>query len=375
MMKVTVTKYLNVRVGQPSLNAPCYQYLAPGSELEVDGKRYPGDPYDGIDEWMKDLAGNYYWLGGLSVSEQAAQAAGHSLYNSYVGVMKEKVDWNAHLPQIPAAWRETRGAGVKVAVLDSGVFAAHEDLKEAIDVYEDFTPNPDKIDYHGHGTHVAGLIGARSATLNGLVGVAPAAGLICLKVMRDDHDGPLPGGHQTVIDALNRAEALGASIINLSFSLRSIPNGDQLLITRLGELSKNGILIIAAGGDDNELRAGHLLFPANCPGVTAVAAVSKGFSDANPEIPAAPHIVSPYTEYLSSWKDPDYYKRSGGCSMTAALLSGVAALALSHRRLSDKTAFGKAEFLRSLREFSIPLQEIDFSNPRRFYFHLNSKEI
>ena len=64
-MKITVTKFLNVRVGKPSLNAPCYQYLAPGSELQTDGNLYKGDSYDGIDTWMKDNAGNYYWSGGV----------------------------------------------------------------------------------------------------------------------------------------------------------------------------------------------------------------------------------------------------------------------------------------------------------------------
>jgi len=44
-MKVTVTKYLNVRVGKPSVNAPCYQYLAPGSELEMHGNLYKGDSF------------------------------------------------------------------------------------------------------------------------------------------------------------------------------------------------------------------------------------------------------------------------------------------------------------------------------------------
>ena len=65
-MKVTVKVFLNVRVGKPSVNAPCYQYLAPGTELEVDGNLYPGDKFEGIDTWLKDEAGNYYWSGGVN---------------------------------------------------------------------------------------------------------------------------------------------------------------------------------------------------------------------------------------------------------------------------------------------------------------------
>ena len=60
-MKVIVKdNFLNVRAGKASVNAPCYQYIAPGSEIEVDGQLYKGDLFDGIDTWMKDAAGNYY---------------------------------------------------------------------------------------------------------------------------------------------------------------------------------------------------------------------------------------------------------------------------------------------------------------------------
>lgn len=64
-MKVAVKYYLNVRIGRPSVNAPCQQYLIPGNEIEVDGKLYDGDQFEGTYKWMKDEAGNYYWAGGL----------------------------------------------------------------------------------------------------------------------------------------------------------------------------------------------------------------------------------------------------------------------------------------------------------------------
>ena len=54
MKLIVKDKYLNVRVGRPSINAPCSQYIAPGSEIEVDGLLYKGDPYESIDTWFKD---------------------------------------------------------------------------------------------------------------------------------------------------------------------------------------------------------------------------------------------------------------------------------------------------------------------------------
>ncbi|MCW3104129.1 MAG: hypothetical protein JWO09_2569 [Bacteroidetes bacterium] len=80
-MKVTVKYYLNVRVGKPSVNAPCHGYLVPGTEIEVDGKLYDGDQFEGTYKWMKDNAGNYYWAGGINspvtgeISKEALEAA------------------------------------------------------------------------------------------------------------------------------------------------------------------------------------------------------------------------------------------------------------------------------------------------------------
>ena len=73
-MKVLVKHFLNVRAGKPSVNAPCYQYLAPGSEVEVDGKLYKGDQFEGINTWLKDDVDNYYWSGGVENIQRAAPA-------------------------------------------------------------------------------------------------------------------------------------------------------------------------------------------------------------------------------------------------------------------------------------------------------------
>jgi len=68
-MKVTVTKNLNVRIGKPRLDAPNHEFLVPGSVIETDGKLYRGDVYDGNFFWYKDMAGNYYWSGGIDIPE------------------------------------------------------------------------------------------------------------------------------------------------------------------------------------------------------------------------------------------------------------------------------------------------------------------
>jgi hypothetical protein len=64
-MKVTVKDFLNVRVGKPSVNAPTFQFLAPGSILDVEEKFFDGDKLEGNSLWVKDEADNYYWSGGI----------------------------------------------------------------------------------------------------------------------------------------------------------------------------------------------------------------------------------------------------------------------------------------------------------------------
>src|ERR1700744_5797251 len=121
-MKVTVTKYLNVRVGSPSLNAPCYQYIAPGSEIEVDGQLYTGDAYDGISTWLKDAGGNYYWSGG--VDYKSAQSQGPTtnfqqfLDQSLSGSALSRIVNYGQLLNIDQQYKAKAGQGVTIAVVD-----------------------------------------------------------------------------------------------------------------------------------------------------------------------------------------------------------------------------------------------------------------
>ena len=85
----------------------------------------------------------------------------------------ETIDWGLKLLGIPPLWQETKGSGIKVAVLDTGIALEHPDLKPAILAARDFTRSPSAADdAQGHGTHVSGIIAARR-NFHGIVGVAP----------------------------------------------------------------------------------------------------------------------------------------------------------------------------------------------------------
>src|SRR5262245_10644952 len=92
--------------------------------------------------------------------------------------LAETVDWGLAPSNIPQAWKQTRGEGVTVAVLDTGIDPQHPDLAEAVVAMRDFTGSPrGPIDANGHGTHVAGTLAARENDV-GLIGLAPACKLL-----------------------------------------------------------------------------------------------------------------------------------------------------------------------------------------------------
>ena len=118
--------------------------------------------------------------------------------------------------QAPKIWDQTKGKGITVAILDTGCDITHPDLKERIVGGSNFT-NDDGgktdvyKDYNGHGTHVAGTIAATKNN-NGVVGVAPEANLLIIKVL--DKNGS--GQYEWIINGINYAIEQKADIISMS---------------------------------------------------------------------------------------------------------------------------------------------------------------
>lgn len=175
--------------------------------------------------------------------------------------------WQWPLLGVTEAWTRTRGAGVTVALLDTGVAAEHPDLQGRLWPGRDFVDgDATPQDMNGHGTHVAGLIAANGV----LKGAAPEAKLLPIRVI-----GPSGGSVSDLIRGLLWAANLNpedpnphpAQIINLSLGTAEY---SDLLEQAVKQVTDTGILVVAATGNDGGLPYA----PANIPGVLAVTSVN-----------------------------------------------------------------------------------------------------
>ncbi len=150
-------------------------------------------------------------------------------------------------PRFTRAWNRTLGAGVKIAVLDSGIAAGHPDIQGKVAAERDFV-NGDGVaqDDHviGHGTHVAGIAAARTDNGRGIAGGCPGCKLLVGKVVRSNGGGTIADEVEGIIWAANN----GAKVINLSLAGPETNAAERNAV----EYAWNkGAVIVAAAGNTN----------------------------------------------------------------------------------------------------------------------------
>jgi subtilisin family serine protease len=248
----------------------------------------------------------------------------------------------AELPElreigVPAAWRITRGGGVTVAVLDTGTDLSAPDLTGSVTIGPDYTRGANPPGYqppHLHGTYIASLVaghGHGPGRSGGVIGVAPAARVLSVRVILDDQEPGFAVYNENAgyADAIPRgiryAVSHGAGVINMSLGSAVPTRAMRLAII---DAISHGVVVVASAGNDGSAGRGFTPFsyPASFTGVISVAAVSAtgrraAFSDRN----ASVLISAPGVDILGAGPGGEYLTGSG-TSPAAAFVAGVAAL-------------------------------------------------
>ncbi|MFG3549729.1 type VII secretion-associated serine protease mycosin [Streptomyces sp. NPDC047725] len=247
--------------------------------------------------------------------------------------------WGLEALRTQEVWATTKGAGVTVAVLDTGVEADHPDLVGNVLTGKDlvgFGAKEGDRSWARHGTAMAGIIaghGHGPGGTEGVMGVAPEARILPVRVILEDGDPSRAEARKTRGNAL--AEGIrwavdhGADVINLSLgddSASAHPESaeDEAIQYAL----RKGVVVVASAGNGGE-KGDHVSYPAAYPGVIAATAVDRFGTRASFSTRRWYATVSaPGVDVIIA--DPDHrYYEGWGTSAASAFVSGAAALVKS----------------------------------------------
>ena len=246
-------------------------------------------------------------------------------------------------------WAGDTGAGVTVAVVDSGVDRTHPDLAGRVLPGTDLVaPGGDGgIDGNGHGTHVAGIVAAVAGNGVGVAGLAPGAAILPVRVL----DAAGAGWSSTTASGVIWAVDHGAQIVNLSLG-SSTPNA--VTQQAVDYATAHGVLVVAAAG--NSRASGNAAnYPAAYPGVLAVAATDQADASAYfSNTGAYVDVAAPGVAILSTVAGGGYAYMSGTsmatpyAAATAALVKAAnpaltpgALITLLEQSATDLSTFGR----------------------------------
>lgn len=269
--------------------------------------------------------------------------------------------WGLMQNQINKAWKISQGSKkIKVAIIDTGIDVKHEDLRDNLwknpgetgfdslgrdkatngidddgngfkdDVYGwNFVKNDnDLTDNHGHGTHIAGIVGAVGGNGKGISGVSPEVSLMVLKYY--DPKGFGEDNLKNTIKAIHYAIDNGAQIINYSGGGLEYSEDEKAAIEKA---RKRGILFIAAAGNERSNSDIKKYYPAdynldNIISVTAIDSQTRVLPSSNFGVLTV-DIGAPGNNIYSTLPENKYGYMTG-TSQATAYVSGVAALVLAH---------------------------------------------
>ncbi|WP_415062993.1 S8 family peptidase [Bdellovibrio sp.] len=271
--------------------------------------------------------------------------------------------WGLKKSDAARAWSVTKGSrDIVIAVIDTGIDIKHEDLASNLwrnpgetgkdsqgrdkatngidddgngfvdDVYGwNFVSNNNKLDdNHGHGTHIAGIIGAEAGNGKGITGIAPEVSLMVLKY----YDPKVAGTDnlKNTVASIRYAVKMGANIINYSGGGTEFSQEEH---DAIAEAEKKGILFVAAAGNERSNSDQHHYYPAdyklrNIISVTAIDPSTQVLASSNYGVETV-DIAAPGQNILSCLPG-NAYGYMTGTSQATAFVTGAAALVMAHKQ-------------------------------------------
>ncbi len=250
-----------------------------------------------------------------NVSFTAADSTDFKVLSDGTDTSDNFEQWNLEPIQVKQAWKAgLTGKNIKIAVIDSGI-SPHDDLSIA-GGYSAVSYTSSYKDDNGHGTHVAGIIGAKHNGY-GIDGIAPEAQIYAVKALDQNGSGDL----QSLLQGIDWSIANGMDIVNMSLGTTS---DSKILHDAVNKAYEQGVLLVAASGNDGNGKPVN--YPAAYSSVVAVSATNEknqlaSFSTTGDEV----EFSAPGTNITSTYLN-QYYATGSGTSQATPHAAAMFAL-------------------------------------------------
>jgi subtilisin family serine protease len=289
-----------------------------------------------LGKWYKDRDGYYYWGGGV----------------------REVIDYNKLLQNIPENIRNTQGENVTIAIIDSGCANSYEDLNaQIIARYDAYEPSTNTIDksVNSHGTFISGLLIAN----NEIKGICSKSRLIIIRAVDSavDKTVAIKNGLLWLLDNYKNE----VNIVSMSLGFEPGIIYGREIEDILNKFNQD-TFFIAAGGDNDKLFEDVIWYPARHDLFTCVGVMDQDLINANSisKINRKVKYIFPDFNYISYSKDKGL-KSDQGSSFATAILSGVLSLIISGFKTTARS-YTKTDILNICDHFAGNINADEFSN-------------
>jgi subtilisin len=262
--------------------------------------------------------------------DEPADGLAEPVPEAALALSEAELTWGLQLTR--AGFSRQTGAGIRVAVLDTGMDLQHPDFATRVVQSQSFVPGQTVQDGHGHGTHCIGTsCGPAAPQRLPRYGVATGAEIFAGKVLSNQGSGADRG----ILAGIQWAIVNSCAVVSMSLGAPTrIGTPPSVIFEQVGQRAlRAGTLIVAAAGNESDRPSiinpvGH---PANCASIMAVAAVDQQlrvarFSNAGLNAQGGQvDIAAPGVSIHSTWPRPVLYNRISGTSMATPHVAGIAA--------------------------------------------------